>query len=138
MVEQWRDIPGYEGRYQVSDLGRVRSLDHRVRLVVKGVETTRLSPGRILKPGPARSGHLTVALGRGNSKQVHALVLLAFVGPYPEGMEVLHGDDDPTNNRLNNLRYGTRSENLRQCVAHGRHKCHPNFIGARWRARAAA
>jgi hypothetical protein len=138
MSELWRDIPGYEGRYQVSDHGRVRSVDHRVRLVARGTETTRLVRGRVLKPGPQKSGHLTVALGKGNSKQVHAMVLLAFVGPYPAEQEVLHLDDDPTNNRLGNLEYGTRSQNMQLCVAHGRHRYQADFPGSRWRVRARA
>lgn len=66
-----------------------------------------------------KSGHVSVAVGKGNSRQVHALVLLAFVGPYPAGCEILHLDGNPTNNTLTNLRYGTRSENLRMDYASG-------------------
>lgn len=113
MTEKWKDVPGYEGKYQVSDLGRVRSLPHKVRVVAHGTEATRMSPGRILRPGPKSSGHLTVSLGRHNSQQVHQLVMRAFVGPRPEGMEVCHNDGDPTNNALDNLRYDTRAENIR-------------------------
>lgn len=133
-MEIWKDIPGYEGRYQVSNAGNVRSLAHRVRLVAHGKETTRLSPGRILKPGPQQSGHLSVAIGKGNSRQVHQLVLEAFVGPCPEGCEVLHLNHNPADNRLENLRYGTRSENLRMDYVAGRRTVPKNFIGARWRA----
>lgn len=118
-MEQWRDIPGYEGRYQVSDQGRVKSVPHRVRLVVHGVETTRLSPGRMLKPGRCRSGHLSVALGKGNSKMVHGLVLTAFVGARPEAQEALHLNHTPSDNRLCNLRWGTRSENVAMDYAVG-------------------
>lgn len=53
--------------------------------------------------------------------QIHRLVLRAFVGPCPEGMEVLHADDDPMNNNLGNLRYGTRSENQYDRVRNGIH-----------------
>lgn len=60
-----------------------------------------------------RSGHVSVALGKGNSKLVHALVLLAFVGPRPDGFDILHMNHVPTDNRLSNLRYGTRSENMK-------------------------
>jgi hypothetical protein len=127
MTETWRDIPGFEGRYQVSDLGRVRSLDHRVRLVVHGVETARLSPGRILRPGAQASGHVTVALGRGNSRPVHQLVLAAFVGPCPAGQEVLHGNHQPADNRLDNLEYGTRSDNLKMDYRDGRRTVSPNL-----------
>ena len=135
--EIWKDVPGFEGRYQVSDQGRVRSVDHRVRLVARGTETTRAVRGRILRPGPQKnaSGHLTVAIGKGNSRQVHQLVMEAFEGPCPDGMEVLHDDHDPTNNRRTNLKYGTRSENIKADYAAGTRTVHPNFIGARWRAR---
>ena len=133
-MENWKDIPGYEGRYQVSDLGRVRSVAHRVRLVCHGVETTRLSPGRVLRPGPTNSGHLSVALGKGNSKGVHTLVALAFLGPRPAKHEVLHLDHNPANNTVGNLKYGTRSENVAMDYQVGVRKVHPNFIGARWRA----
>lgn len=133
-MEQWKDIPGYEGRYQVSDHGNVRSLPHRVRLVAHGKETTRLSPGRPLRPGRRPSGHTTVSLGRGKSVGVHQLVMLAFVGPCPDGCEVLHLDHNPANNGAANLRYGTRSENLAMDYEVGARKVHPNFIGARWRA----
>lgn len=119
-MEQWKDIPGYEGRYQVSDFGQVRSVDRRVRLVAHGVETTRLARGRILKPGPSASGHLSVVLGKGNTRSVHSLVALAFIGPRPVGADVAHRDGDPTNNAVGNLRYATRSENNRDKVLHGR------------------
>lgn len=131
MTENWKDIPGFEGRYQVSDLGRVRSLPRRVRLVAHGIETSRLATGKLLRPGPTRSGHLTVAVGRGNSRLVHQLVLEAFVGPRPEGMEVLHLNHQPTDNRLANLRYGTRSENLRMDYAAGRRRVPAAFLNAR-------
>ncbi len=130
MAEVWKDVPGYEGSYQVSSLGRVRSLDRLLSIPGytaswKGLppheRCARIQPvkGKMLRPGRRSSGHVTVALGRGNSQQVHALVLLAFVGPRPEGQEVLHLNHDPTDNRLENLRYGTRSENLKMDYARG-------------------
>lgn len=134
MNEAWKDIPGFEGRYQVSDAGRVRSLPHRVRLVAHGKETTRLAPGHLLKPGTKSSGHVSVAIGKGNSRDVHRLVLEAFVGPCPDGCEVLHLNHNPADNRLENLRYGTRGENLKMDWDDGRRTVHPHFIGARWRA----
>jgi hypothetical protein len=126
-VEVWKDLPGQEGRYQVSNTGSVRSLPHHVRLVAKGKETTRLSPGRVLKPGTQQSGHLSVAIGKGNSRVVHQLVLEAFVGPCPDGCEVLHLNHNPADNRLENLRYGTRSENMKMDYAAGTRKPHRNF-----------
>ncbi len=105
-VEQWRPIPGWEGLYQVSDHGRVRSL----------------RTGKILKAGMnRRHRHVALCSGGGKSFRVHRLVMEAFVGPLPEGMEVRHLDDDPDNNRLSNLVYGTRSENMLDRVRNGTH-----------------
>lgn len=117
--ERWLDIPGYEGRYQVSDLGRVRSVDHRVR-VSHGA--TRLMRGRVLKPaGSKRDPHLYVVLGHGaHGSPVHHLVALAFLGPCPEGCEVRHLDGDPLNNRAENLAYGSRAQNILDVFRIGR------------------
>lgn len=120
--ENWKNIPGYEGRYQVSDRGRVRSLDHLVRLVSRaGTEILRTSPGRLLKPGTCdRHGHCSVAIGRGNSQMVHSLVAQAFIGPRPPKHDVAHLNGNGADNRLENLAYVTRSENNRHVVFHGR------------------
>ena len=115
MTEKWKDIPGYEGRYAVSDQGHVKSLAHKARIVLRnGREAYRSVPECILKPGKyCKSGHLSVVLGRHtNGKPVHQLVMRTFVGEPPEGMEVLHKNGDPTDNRLCNLRYGSRTENI--------------------------
>lgn len=116
MIERWLPVVGFEGSYEVSDLGRVRSLD-RVeiwRRTIRGqyIEGERHFKGKILVPTPKEAGHMHVQLGRNNRFYVHHLVLTAFVGPAPAGMECLHWDDDPANNVLDNLRWGTRSENL--------------------------
>lgn len=114
MTEEWRPVPGYEGAYEVSDRGRVRSLPRKIEQRSKeGGAYLRSLPGVVLRPGRMPSGHLSVALGRGNSRCVHALVLLAFVGPAPAKHEVRHLDGDESNNHLSNLRYGTRSCNGR-------------------------
>lgn len=124
MIELWLDIPYYEGKYQVSDQGRVRSLDRTVMCSPKSSKTfRRLVKGRILKPGNRSGyGHKGVVLcvnGREHTKQVHELVMLAFEGERPEGMNVLHNDGDPTNNLLTNLRYGTQSDNMLDVSKHG-------------------
>lgn len=119
-VEEWRDVPGYEGLYAVSDSGQVKSLAR----TIEGKRSRRVEE-RLLKPMVAQGGHLQVELRSGGLPRwvpkIHQLVLLAFVGPYPEGMEVRHLDGDPANNRLDNLRYGTRSENMYDRVRHGNH-----------------
>ena len=112
-TEEWRPVVGHEGAYEVSNWGHVRSVTRYVRLVAHGIETKRLSPGKLLKPGKQSSGHVSVAIGKGNSRVVHQLVLEAFVGPCPKNCESLHLNHNPADNRLANLRYGTRSENLK-------------------------
>ena len=115
--ELWKAVPGYEGSYEVSDLGRVRGVD---RLDTIG----RRRPGKVLSPRKAKSGHLFVALRIDDTRTtwgVHALVLETFVGPRPSGMEACHWNDIPADNRLVNLRWGTRSENVLDCVRNGNH-----------------
>ena len=114
-TELWKDIPGYEGKYQASSLGRIRSLD---RYIQQKSKRGRLHPhfhkGQVLKPGRfCKSGPVSVVLGHGAiGSPVHQLIALTFLGPCPEGMEVLHNNGDPTDNRSSNLRYGTKTENI--------------------------
>lgn len=113
MNERWRPVVGFEGLYEVSDLGRVRSLDRTVWCEgpVKG-RYPSFKKGRVLRPGPMASGHLSVVLGReAGSKTIHSLVATAFIGPCPAGLEVRHLDGNPANNKLGNLEYSTRSRN---------------------------
>ncbi|MDN6440479.1 MAG: NUMOD4 motif-containing HNH endonuclease [Acidipropionibacterium jensenii] len=106
--ERWNAIPGYEGLYEVSDLGNVRSVD---RWLETKAGVNRFYRGKTLKAVPSTFGHLTVQLGADNRKLIHRLVMEAFVGPCPEGMWVCHWNDIPTDNRLSNLRYGTPKGN---------------------------
>lgn len=119
--EQWRDIPGYEGLYQVSDHGRVKSLDR----IVHSKTGPRRHRGRIMKFAEGPGGRWQVMLsstkGERKQKRVHRLVLEAFVGPCPPGMECCHWDDDPKNNHLSNLRWDTRSANKYDSVRNGTH-----------------
>lgn len=120
MQEVWKPVPGYEGLYEVSDEGRVRSLDRDVTQTSRrGALYTLRKKGKLLRPGRMPSGHLSVALGRGNSQCVHRLVLLAFVGPAPDKHECCHNNGNPADNRLENLRWGTRSENIKDAIRHG-------------------
>jgi hypothetical protein len=119
ILEQWRDVVGYEGFYQVSDLGRVRSL---VRLLPEAHARGVRKEKQVLRFGSNKQGRLQVTLcmeGVTRRFQVHTLVLLAFVGPRPDGMECLHDDNDYTNNRPSNLRWGTHLENMRDKARHG-------------------
>ena len=119
---EWRDIAGFEGRYQVSDTGLVRGLDR----YVKDKDSQHFVKGRLLKPASLKRGHLSVQLRGGirtNDRRVlvHRLVLEAFVGPCPDGMECCHNDGDATNNHLSNLRWDTPSNNAYDRVRHGNH-----------------
>lgn len=109
--EIWKDIPGHEGKYQASNEGRIRSTD---RLVGCAHGATRLMRGRILRPARNRyNPHLYVVLGhKANGSPVHQLVAETFLGPRPEGADVRHLDGNPANNRVENLAYGSRTENI--------------------------
>lgn len=119
-MEIWKDIPGYEGKYQASSLGRIRSLDRQIG--TPGTVGCKFMKGRVLRPGPTNSGHLYVVLGHGAAgTPVHQLIARTFIGPRPEGTEVCHNDGDPTNNRADNLRYDTRTNNILDVFKNGKH-----------------
>lgn len=116
--ERWLPVVGYEGLYEVSDQGRVKSLQRRVR-DRKGF---RLVRERILRWNQNGFGYHTVVLCREGSKKtrsIHQLVLEAFVGPRPDGAVACHNDGNPTNNQPSNLRWDTQSNNLYDAVRHG-------------------
>lgn len=127
MEERWLPVVGFEGRYEVSDLGRVRSLPRIVTYSVvdyrNGVTRMVSYPvdGTVLRPAAQKSGHMYVNLGRSVTRRVHRLVLTAFVGLCPEGMEGCHRNSDPSNNALSNLRWGTSTDNKADMVAADRH-----------------
>lgn len=122
--EMWRDIPGYEGAYQVSSLGRVRSLPRFVPVYdsVRGISYARPCPGIILRQAVCdRAGHVSVHLGKYcRGIPVHQLVMLAFHGYPPAGMEAMHLNGDPKDNRPENLKYGTHSENMIDMYRNGK------------------
>lgn len=118
MVESWRAIPDFEGLYEASDRGRVRSLD-RVRC-----DGRRVS-GRVLSPGRLSNGYLQVTLRKDNVShqwKVHRAVAAAFHGVRPPNSVIRHLDGDVSNNLPENLIYGTSSENQQDSVRHGTHK----------------
>lgn len=110
-TEIWKDIPGYEGRYQASNLGRIRSLD---RKEPNGWGTQSLIRGRMLQPFDSNWGYLRVTLsggGRCVKHLVHRLVALSFV-PNPDGKpEVNHINGDKQDNRPENLEWVSASAN---------------------------
>jgi len=121
VVERWRNVPGYRNYYQVSDLGRVRSLE-------RGVYQPRAGSflclrGRTLNTTREFKGYLHVRLsmdGKARTWLVHTLVTLAFIGPRPEGLEIDHLNSDPSDNRLVNLEYVSSRENTRRSIERGR------------------
>lgn len=119
MDENWKDIPGYEGRYQASDLGRIRSLLRREwRKNAYGAVCEWSYSGRVLRIGRKGCGHYSVALGANNTQLVHRLVLMAFVGLPQQGQECRHLDGNSGNNRLENLVWGSRVENRADTALH--------------------
>jgi hypothetical protein len=116
-TEEWRPVVGHEALYEVSSLGRVRSVDRVVPHSLYG--TARLT-GRILKQqkSPAAT-YASVGFGSHGKYYVHRLVLDAFVGPKPEGMVSCHANGDHLDNRIENLRYDTYSANIYDAVRHG-------------------
>jgi len=115
-MERWKWVIGFEGYYQVSDLGRVRSVNRVVR-GGRGKPVKRVGKVRKLSPS-SRRGHLAAHLykeGVLTPIGVHRLVLAAFVGPCPDGCETLHSANGVTDNSVANLSYGTRSQNRLDC-----------------------
>jgi Mor family transcriptional regulator len=109
MIEYWRSIPGYEGKYEISNLGNVKSLDR----IVKTKKGTRKYKGRMLKLANHTGGYLVVNLcseTRGvKINYVHKLVAEAFIGV--SNLQVNHKDLNKKNNSLSNLEYVTNFEN---------------------------
>ena len=120
MDERWVPVLGFEDFYEVSDQGRLRSL---TRVIFDSIGRKRTSKGRIISPGRNKSGHLHATLcggGKREKKYIHHAVLDSFIGEAPDGCEALHYDDDPGNNSLKNLRWGTRSDNIKDAIRNGR------------------
>lgn len=111
-MERWKDIKGFPG-YQVSDTGRVRSRINNRHGV--GTEYHELKP-----VNGGKQNRKSVQLGRGNRRSIHRLVAEAFI-PNPNNHPLVrHLDDNPENNSVENLAWGTQTDNMQDCVKHGR------------------
>lgn len=111
--EHWRPVVGYEDTYMVSNQGRVWSRPRRA------------TPGGLVSTRPKeRTDHRLVRLSQHSQKSVftvHTLVATAFIGPRPDGLQCRHLDSDPTNNNVENLRWGTPRENTMDSVYNRSH-----------------
>jgi hypothetical protein len=106
--ETWRPVVEAIGLYEVSSLGRVRSL--------------YFDPPRMLRTPPNNHGYPFVTIcvdGHKLNRRVHQLVTEAFIGPRPEGLVIRHLDGNKLNNASSNLTYGTAVENAQDCISHG-------------------
>lgn len=127
--EQWLPVVGYEGHYEVSDHGQVRSVTRTLTYEGRWGPMARLFPGKVLTPNTLWDGHLQVCLvlpgqrQKKTTKKIHLLVLTAFVSPRPDGLLGCHEDGDPTNNHVDNLYWGTHSDNALDTVRHGNNPC---------------
>lgn len=113
-VEEWAPIPEFEGYYEASDVGRIKNA----------------WTGKVIKQGTNRKGYKTVSLkvlDQKCTREVHRLVASAFIDGDHVGMDVHHKDSNKTNNRLSNLEYCTRKENIRHAIKDGVMK--PNNFG---------
>lgn len=118
--EKWLPVAGFEDAYAVSDHGRIKSL---ARTVDMGLYTRDLKERMLsftLLPGGYRQVQLN-RNGKATARLVHRVVLEAFVGPCPDGMEALHRNGVRDDNRPENLRWGTRQQNVRESVEAGLH-----------------
>lgn len=119
MTEEWRSVPGYEGLYEVSSLGRVRSLD---RTITRRDGRSSRRRGVILRKGVTKAGYELVVLTRdgvAKSSNVHVIVASAFLKNPENYPLVRHLDDIGTHNEVGNLAWGTYSQNRKDAVSSG-------------------
>lgn len=121
MSERWLPVVGFEGLYEVSNHGRVRSLDRIITKDNNGTMTPHHWPARILKASLNKKyPRVTLTInGKVLYRQIHVLMLESFVGPRPIGMYGLHHDDNKSNNTFPNVQWGTPSQNSYDRVANG-------------------
>jgi hypothetical protein len=118
MIEQWKDIPGYEGLYQVSNMGNVKSLNYN-----------RSGREKLLNLNPNNQGYLNVGLsknGKQRSIKIHRLVAIAFLDHQADGtmnVVVNHIDNNKSNNRVDNLELVSQRHNS---------SCHKKDVGITW------
>lgn len=140
MAEEWRSVKDYEGKYEVSDKGNVRSVDREILQPnsKNGKPKVRKIKGKMLCPTDNGSGYLIVGLGKksgGKNHYVHRLVAEAFIGDIPEGMAINHKDYNRQNNSVENLEICTVRENIMHSLPrmkHQRENCKPTSTGEKY------
>jgi len=124
MPELWQPVRGYEGLYEVSDQGSVRSLERPItRRRKNGTSYVCVLKAKRRKLVLCKEGYLTVMLSKDSKVKlyaVHCLVAAAFIGDRPNKFDVNHKDLDKLNNCVSNLEYVTRSENLLHAAKAGK------------------
>jgi uncharacterized protein YerC len=128
--EVWKDIAGYEGIYQVSNMGRVRSLPH-TRIELKGRKKGKQNHYslRILRPNMGNRGYYAVVLNKDGKRarwEVHRLVARTFLGPLPDNYHTHHVNGNSADNRLENLVYLSASEHMH--LTHRGENCHKAIL----------
>lgn len=128
-MEIWKEIKGYEGKYEVSNFGQIKSVS---RTIVPGLGSGYISKERILKPQKCSNGYLFICLSsKGIVKQIliHRLVAFAFVEGYKSGYEVNHLDEVKTNNHADNLQWTSHKNNINHGTAIARRVMNSDFRG---------
>lgn len=117
MQEIWKDIPGYEGLYQASNLGRIKSLERKVNTGNNGY---RIEKEKIKKPVLQKSGYHHIALYKKCKRKefgVHRLIMMTFCPNEDKQLQIDHIDMNKTNNKLDNLEFVTMEENIARMYA---------------------
>ena len=134
MKEVWKDIPGFEGLYQVSNLGNVRSVERTV-MFGNQKRTVRQANLRFFKKA---NGYLSVKIYkdcRQYTVYVHRLVAMVFCGGYSQYLDVNHKDGVKDNNIYTNLEWCTRSENIKHSVSVLHNKIGNFILGKKWNSK---
>ena len=131
--EIWKDVPGYEGYYQVSNMGKVRSLD---RIITYKSGASKLLKGKVLNPA-MNDGYKQVILtmkGRKKTFRISQLVAMAFLGHKPDGHKLVvdHIDGDRLDNRVENLRIVTHRANVSTCFRTDNGTLSSEYVGVYW------
>ena len=113
-MEQWKDVIGFEGKYQISNHGQLKSLERKV----KCKNGTRVVKNKILSPIFSATGYFNVRVKNASGEVValfvHHQVAKHFIGERPDGMVIDHIDGNPRNNHVSNLRYVSQATNLQK------------------------